>query len=159
MSITDEQIAEWSRLEIRQGPYANEDGILGWERAKEIVPALLAEVSRLQGYPAALAAEVSKSDWIRGACRSIGWSLEHSATGMMRASLNALESGDEAGAAREQVIANREYEWAACIYEVLGMRDDCARARSLCAAVQAGEWTEPRQEAAALPSQGPHTKE
>lgn len=79
-----------------------------------------------------------------GACRAVGWSLEDSANRMMRASLFALKDGDEEGARREQIIAIREYEWAARLYEVLGMDEDFYRARRLGAAAQAGEWKDPQ---------------
>lgn len=79
---------------------------------------------------------------VYGHCRAIAWSLEDSANRMMRSSFHAMDDGDRAGAAREQIIAIREYEWAAKLYEALGIMDDEHRARKLAADVQAGEWRE-----------------
>jgi hypothetical protein len=60
------------------------------------------------------------------AVSEIGCLLEQSARDMARASQGALADGDKAGAARELIIAVREYAWAALIWAALGQG---ARAR------------------------------
>lgn len=75
--------------------------------------------------------------------------IEHSAKSMMLRSTFALKDGDFAGAAREQCIAAREFDWAADLWDAINWQGHALRCRELANAVRAGEYTAlpPRAEA------------
>ncbi|HEU4727728.1 MAG TPA: hypothetical protein VFT22_07560 [Kofleriaceae bacterium] len=67
-----------------------------------------------------------------------------SADGFMRASTVRLkEAGDTESADRAAVIAVREYEWSAKLWDLLGNHEFARKCRGRAEAARLGTWTDP----------------
>jgi len=67
-----------------------------------------------------------------------------SADGFMRASTVRLkEAGDTESAVRATIIAVREYEWSAKLWDLLGNHEFARKCRARAEAANLGTWTDP----------------
>lgn len=81
-----------------------------------------------------------------------------SADGFMRASTVCLkEEGDTESAARAMIIAVREYEWSARLWDLLGNHEFARKCRARAEAASSGTWTDPALNALSGAGDSPST--